>query len=163
MMKKIFNKKTAKLYIALICVAFIFTVTSSGFCIHYSLQYTKLEKESSSSSSLSDTVSSVLGSLVNAQSGNKENADETSEAISSAISSFLGDKDKENEAVKNEELKAAQNKKLWSTVVTVVFAVLLVAFSACTITSYQYEKYLESPKYKAKLKRMKKADKAKAN
>ena len=163
MMKKLFNKKTAKLYIALICISFVFTVVSSGFCINFSLECSKLEKESSSSNALADSVSSVLGSIVNAQNKNNGNKDETTEAISSAISSFLDDKDKENAAAKNEELESAKNKKLWSTVAAVIFAVLLVAFSACTITCYQYEKYLDSPKYNTKQKKIKKAEKIKAD
>ncbi len=162
MMKKLFNKKIAKLYIVLICVMFVFTVTASGFSIHYSSQYTTLVEESSSSGSLTDSISSVLGALVGAQSGSSEDTENATDAISSAISSVLGGEE-EGEEVNSEELKAAQSKKIASTVIAVVFAILLVAASAGTITCYQYEKYLESPKYKAKLKRMQKLEKIKAN
>ncbi len=151
-MIKIFNKKIAKLYIILLCVTLISGIVSSCFCISYSSQF---DKETAPEKA--DT-SELLSAAVSALSGNEEGTDALTNMLASAITSnILGSEDSEEQLSKKAtELKS---KKILTLVLLCVSFFLAIAFFAATITCYEYEKYLESPKYKAKLKRLKKVQK----
>ena len=155
MMGKLFNKKTAKIYIAMICVSLVIAIVSSGFCISYSSELKKLAEESASSKSALSDIGSALISLLG---GDDKAATENLEGVVSSL--LTGGKEK-NEVKVSEEEKVLSTKKTASLVLLIVFYVLTVAFFACSITSYEYEKYLESPKYKAKMKRLQKYEKIK--
>jgi hypothetical protein len=118
-----------------------------GVNVHYSNEIETLEKgDGSLESAASNVIANALSALV---SGGTEN----SNAISDAIQNATGNK------VDNEAIAKAETKKTVSLVFMIVFYVLTVVFIAGAITAYQYPKYLESDKYRAKLKRMKKAAK----
>ena len=145
-MKKIFNKKLMKVYIALLCLCFVSAIVSAGLTASYSSKITKLQKENKTSSSLSDASS-------------------VEDLLTGALTSLL-QKNIQQQADKqidksSPEQRALESKKTTSIIVMSVTLVLGVLFSAGAITSYQYEKYLLSDKYKAKLKRLKKYEKAK--
>lgn len=148
-MKKVFNKKIAKLYIVLLCVTLTAGIVSSGFCISYSAQFDKAtEVESDSSEILNSVVSALAGDSTS-----------LSEKLATAIID-LTDGSEEEEKL-SDEAQELQNKKVLTMVLLIAFFVLTAVFFAGTITCYEYEKYLESPKYKAKLKRLKKVEKLK--
>ena len=155
MMGKLFNKKTAKIYRAMICVSLVIALVSSGFCISYSAQLKKLAEESASSNSALSDIGSALVSIL----GGDDKA--ATESLEGVVSSLLTGEDKDKEVKVSDEEKALGNKKTATLVLLIVFYVLTVVFFACSITSYEYEKYLESPKYKAKMKRLQKYEKIK--
>ena len=156
MMGKIFNKKTAKVYIAMICISLVIALVSSGFCISYSAQLKKIAEENASSNS---TLSSLGSALVSLLGGDDKAATESLEGV---VSSLITGNSGEDKVVKvSDEEKALGTKKTITLVMLIVFYVLTVVFFAGTIVSYEYEKYLESPKYKAKVKRLQKYEKIK--
>ena len=142
-MKKLFNNKIMKLYIVVLCLCFVASIVSAGFTFSYSSKITKIEQEKKSGA-VSEILTGALSSLLQ-QSGNSD--------ASSALENSTQKESKEE--------KALQSKKTTSIIVMVVTFVLGAVFTAGAITSYQYEKYLLSDKYKAKLKRLKKYEKAK--
>ena len=147
MMKKLFNKKAMIAYIIVLAITFIAGCSMIGVTVHYSNEIETLEKgDGSLESAASSVIANALSALV---SGGTEN----SNAISDAIQNATGNK------VDNEAIAKAETKKTVSLVFMIVFYVLTVVFIAGAITAYQYPKYLESDKYRAKLKRMKKAAK----
>ena len=146
-MKKLFNKKAMIAYIVVLAICFTAGCAMIGVNVHYSNEIETLEKgDGSLESAASNVIANALSALV---SGGTEN----SNAISDAIQNATGNK------VDNEAIAKAETKKTVSLVFMIVFYVLTVVFIAGAITAYQYPKYLESDKYKAKLKRMKKAAK----
>ena len=143
-MKKLFNNKMMKVYIVLLCFSFLAGIVSAGFSISYSSQLTKLQEELEAASG-NDATSAIVDMLANALSNKvQENAD-----IPEAEETLTPEEEK------------LQSSKTASLVVMIVFLVFGVLFSAGAITSYQYEKYLQSDKYKAKLKRLRKYEKFK--
>ena len=157
MMKKLFHKKIAKVYIALICFTLISGVVSMCFCIHFSSEFKEMTAEKKpSGSELLTTVASAIG-------GDGEATDTLTDMLASALTDAVeGETQDQQEEKLSAEEKKVQNLKILTLVLMILFYVLCVASSAATITCYQYEKYLESPKYKAKLKRMSKYEKQKA-
>lgn len=158
MMSKIFNKKIAKLYIAMICVSIVVALVSTGFCLSFSSQYDELLAASTKSdSSLADLGSALLSALGG-------DTDKATEGLTNALTSLLGgDSANSISDAVAEELEALKTKKNVTLVLLIVFYVLTVVFSAGTIICFEYERYLQSPKYKAKLKRLKKYEKIKNN
>lgn len=157
MMNKFFNKKIAKLYIVLLCVTMIIAIVSSGFCIYYSSQYDEIIK----SKNKTDT-SDMLGTVVSALAGDEEASESLAGMLASALTSVAGvETDGDSEMQLTDEEQNVYYKKIATLVVLIVFYVLGVAFFATTIISFEYEKYLKSDKYKAKLKRLKKYQKMK--
>lgn len=152
-MKKLFNRKTAKIYIALICISLVVALVSTGFCVSYSSQLKKLTEESSSKGALAD-IGSALVSILG---GDDKGATDSLEGVVSSL--LTGGADKQSEP--SAEEKALATKKTATLVILIVFYVLTVVFFAGTVTCYEYEKYLESPKYKAKMKRLQKYEKIK--
>lgn len=147
MMKKLFNKKAMIAYIIVLAITFIAGCSMIGVTVHYSNEIETLEKgDGSLESAASNVIANALSALV---SGGTEN----SNAISDAIQNATGNK------VDNDAIAKVQTKKTVVLVLMIVFFVLTAVFIAGAITAYQYPKYLESDKYKAKLKRMKKAAK----
>ena len=147
MMKKLFNKKAMIAYIIVLAITFIAGCSMIGVSVHYSNEIETLEKgDGSLESAASNVIANALSALV---SGGTEN----SNAISDAIQNATGNK------VDNDAIAKVQTKKTVVLVLMIVFFVLTAVFIAGAITAYQYPKYLESDKYKAKLKRMKKAAK----
>lgn len=147
MMKKLFNKKAMIAYIVVLALCFTAGCAMIGVNVHYSNEIETLEKgDGSLESAASNVIANALSALV---SGGTEN----SNAISDAIQNATGNK------VDEEAIAKAETKKTVSLVFMIVFYVLTVVFIAGAIIAYQYPKYLESAKYKAKLKRMKKAAK----
>ena len=147
MMKKLFNKKAMIAYIIVLAITFIAGCSMIGVSVHYSNEIETLEKgDGSLESAASNVIANALSALV---SGGTEN----SNAISDAIQNATGNK------VDNDAIAKIQTKKKVVLVLMIVFFVLTAVFIAGAITAYQYPKYLESDKYKAKLKRMKKAAK----
>ena len=147
MMKKLFNKKAMIAYIIVLAITFIAGCSMIGVTVHYSNEIETLEKgDGSLESAASNVIANALSALV---SGGTEN----SNAISDAIQNATGNK------VDNDAIAKVQTKKKVVLVLMIVFFVLTAVFIAGAITAYQYPKYLESDKYRAKLKRMKKAAK----
>ncbi|MBQ1995008.1 MAG: hypothetical protein II237_02310 [Clostridia bacterium] len=147
MMKKLFNKKAMIAYIIVLAITFIAGCSMIGVTVHYSNEIETLEKgDGSLESAASSVIANALSALV---SGGTEN----SNAISDAIQNATGNK------VDNDAIAKVQTKKKVVLVLMIVFFVLTAVFIAGAITAYQYPKYLESDKYRAKLKRMKKAAK----
>ena len=134
-------------YIIVLAITFIAGCSMIGVSVHYSNEIETLEKgDGSLESAASNVIANALSALV---SGGTEN----SNAISDAIQNATGNK------VDNDAIAKVQTKKTVVLVLMIVFFVLTAVFIAGAITAYQYPKYLESDKYRAKLKRMKKAAK----
>ncbi|MBQ1243236.1 MAG: hypothetical protein IIX98_02545 [Clostridia bacterium] len=147
MMKKLFNKKAMIAYIIVLAITFIAGCSMIGVTVHYSNEIETLEKgDGSLESAASNVIANALSALV---SGGTEN----SNAISDAIQNATGNK------VDNDAIAKVQTKKKVVLIIMIVCFVLTAVFIAGAITAYQYPKYLESDKYRAKLKRMKKAAK----
>ena len=147
MMKKLFNKKAMIAYIIVLAITFIAGCSMIGASVHYSNEIETLEKgDGSLESAASNVIANALSALV---SGGTEN----SNAISDAIQNATGNK------VDNDAIAKVQTKKKVVLIIMIVCFVLTAVFIAGAITAYQYPKYLESDKYRAKLKRMKKAAK----
>ncbi len=147
MMKKLFNKKAMIAYIIVLAITFIAGCSMIGVNVHYSNEIETLEKgDGSLESAASNVIANALSALV---SGGTEN----SNAISDAIQNATGNK------VDNDAIAKVQTKKTVVLIIMIVCFVLTAVFIAGAITAYQYPKYLESDKYRAKLKRMKKAAK----
>ena len=145
MMKKLFNKKTMIAYIVILAITFVAGCGMIGVSIHYSNEIETIEKgDSSIQSAATEVIANALSSLV----GN-----ESSDLISDAIQEAAGTK------VDEDAIAKLDSKRTISLIVMAVFFVLTVLFIAASITAYQYPKYLESDKYRAKLKRLKKATK----
>lgn len=148
-MKKFFNNKIMKVYIVLLIVCFISSVVGGGFAISASSQLKKIEEEKKSGSNITQVLTDALKGLADQAAAQKDGEEKQEE------------KQEEKEPELTEEEKALTSKKTAGIVVMAVTFVLGVLFSAGAITSYQYEKYLLSDKYKAKLKRLKKYEKMK--
>ena len=134
-------------YIIVLAITFIAGCSMIGVNVHLSNEIATLEKgDGSLESAASNVIANALSALV---SGGTEN----SNAISDAIQNATGNK------VDNDAIAKVQTKKKVVLVLMIVFFVLTAVFIAGAITAYQYPKYLESDKYRAKLKRMKKAAK----
>lgn len=142
-MKKFFNNKIMKVYIVLLCLSFVASIVGAGFSISASSRLKKIEEEKKTGSNITQMITDALAGLA------EQNAQQN------------GEKKQETEPELTEEEKALTSKKTAGIVVMAVTLVLGVLFSAGAITSYQYEKYLLSDKYKAKLKRLKKYEKMK--
>ena len=137
-MKILFGKKMMIVYIVLLCLSFIAGTVSVGLAVNYSEKYTKavndLEKEVFKDTSKTEAENTIL------------------RVIASAISQQAGI----NTASKlSAEEKAYARAKSDSVIAAIVFYVLSLLSAAGIITSAQYQKYLKSEKYNAKLKRMK--------
>lgn len=146
MMKKLFNKKSMIAYIVTLAICFTAGCAMIGMTVHYSDKIETLEKgDGSLQSAATEVIANALSALVS--------SGDSSNVISDAIKEAAGSK------VDNEAIAAVQSKKTVVLVFMIIFFVLTVVFIAGAITAYQYPKYLESDKYKAKLKRMKKAAK----
>ena len=147
MMKKLFNKKAMIAYIIVLAITFIAGCSMIGVSVHYSNEIETLEKgDGSLESAASSVIANALSALVSG-------GTESSNAISDAIQNATGNK------VDNDAIAKVESKKTVVLVIMIVCFVLTAVFIAGAITAYQYPKYLESDKYKAKLKRMKKAAK----
>ena len=152
-MKKFFNNKIMKVYIVLLIVCFISSVVGGGFAISASSQLKKIEEEKKSGSNITQVLTDALKGLADQAAAQKDGEEKPEEKQE--------EKQEEKEPELTEEEKALTSKKTAGIVVMAVTFVLGVLFSAGAITSYQYEKYLLSDKYKAKLKRLKKYEKMK--
>ena len=142
-MKKFFNNKMMKVYIVLLILSFVASIVGAGIGISASSQLKKIEEEKKSGNNITQMITDALTGL--AEQSAQQN----------------GEEKEEKEPEMTEEEKALTSKKTAGIVVMAVMLVLGVLFSAGAITSYQYEKYLVSDKYKAKLKRLKKYEKMK--
>ena len=146
MMKKLFNKKSMIAYIVILAITFIAGCGMIGVSIHYSNEIETLEKgDGTLESAATEVIANALSSLISSS--------DSTGMISDAIKDATGNK------TDDEAIAKVQNKKNASLIAMAVFFVLTVLFIAAAITAYQYPKYLESDKYKAKLKRLKKATK----
>lgn len=147
MMKNLFNKKTMKIYVIILCFSFVMGCAMAGFNVYYSSQFEKAisDGENGTTQAIVNGLSSLLSSL-----GNEETADKITNALN-------GD-DKEEEY--DEATKAILTKKNLTLAFMIVFFVLTIIFMAGAIASSEYEKYLLSDKYKAKLRRLEKVKKA---
>ena len=145
MMKKLFNKKTMIAYIVILAITFVAGCGMIGVSVHYSNEIETIEKgDGTLQSAASSVIANALSALVSSDS---------SSMISDAIHEAAGTK------VDEDAIAKLDSKRTISLIVMAVFFVLTVLFIAASITAYQYPKYLESDKYKAKLKRLKKATK----
>ena len=145
MMKKLFNKKAMIAYIVVLAITFVAGCSMIGVNVHYSNEIETLEKgDGTLESAATNVIAGALSALVG---GGSENA------ITDAIQNATGNK------IDEEAIAKVETKKTVVLVLMIVFFVLTAVFIAGAITAYQYPKYLESDKYKAKLKRMKKAAK----
>ena len=145
MMKKLFNKKAMIAYIVVLAITFVAGCSMIGVNVHYSNEIETLQKgDGTLESAATNVIAGALSALVG---GGSENA------ITDAIQNATGNK------IDEEAIARVEAKKTVVLVLMIVFFVLTAVFIAGAITAYQYPKYLESDKYKAKLKRMKKAAK----
>ena len=145
MMKKLFNKKAMIAYIVVLAITFVAGCSMIGVNVHYSNEIETLQKgDGTLESAATNVIAGALSALVG---GGSENA------ITDAIQDATGNK------IDEEAIAKVETKKTVVLVLMIVFFVLTAVFIAGAITAYQYPKYLESDKYKAKLKRMKKAAK----
>lgn len=147
-MKKLFNKRNIKIYVFLLCFTFVFASVSLIFSVNLSSKLTTAVEESNSESTdISDTSQIILN------------------LITSAVSALSGDTSSSSDStyidkrLLDDDALAIYNKRTISIVLTVTMYILTALFTAGAITSYKYEKYLLSDKYKAKLRRMKKYEK----
>ena len=146
MMKKLFNKKAMIAYIVILAITFIAGCGMIGVSIHYSNEIENLEKgDGTLESAATEVIANALSSLISSS--------DSTGMISDAIKDATGNK------TDDEAIAKLDNKRSISLIVMAVFFVLTVLFIAAAITAYQYPKYLESDKYRAKLKRLKKATK----
>ena len=146
MMKKLFNKKAMIAYIVILAITFAAGCSMIGVNVHYSNEIATLEKgDGSLESAATEVIAGALSALVGSS--------DSTGAISDAIQGLTGSD------VDEEAIAAIETKKTVVLVLMIVFFVLTAVFIAGAITAYQYPKYLQSDKYKAKLKRMKKAAK----
>lgn len=146
MMKKIFNKKTMIVYAILLCFSFVMGCVMVGMNVHYS---NKFEEATSKGSDATQTIVNGLSSILSSL-GNEEAASTISDALNSA------GEEKEYDA----ETQALLTKKNVTLAFMIVFYVLTALFMAAAIFSSEYEKYLDSDKYRAKVKRLEKVKKA---
>ena len=146
MMKKLFNKKTMIVYVILLCFSFVMGCTMVGLNVHYSNEF---EKATTKGDSTTQAIVNGLSSLISSVAG-----EETEDKLSDA----LNKQDKEEEY--DDATKAILTKKNVTLAFIIVFFVLTAVFMAGAITSSEYEKYLVSDKYKAKLRRLEKVKKA---
>ena len=145
MMKKLFNKKAMIAYIIVLAITFVAGCSMIGVNAHFSSEIENLKKgDGTLESAATEVIAGALSALVG---GGNENA------ITDAIQDATGNK------VDDDAITKIESKKTVVLVLMIVFFVLTAVFIAGAITAYQYPKYLESDKYKAKLKRMKKAAK----
>ena len=145
MMKKLFNKKSMIAYIVILAITFVAGCSMIGVNAHFSSEIENLKKgDGTLESAATEVIAGALSALVG---GGNENA------ITDAIQDATGNK------VDDDAITKIESKKTVVLVLMIVFFVLTAVFIAGAITAYQYPKYLESDKYKAKLKRMKKAAK----
>lgn len=146
MMKKLFNKKTMIVYVILLCFSFVMGCTMVGLNVHYSNEF---EKATTKGDSATQAIVNGLSSLISSVAG-EETADKLSDALNK----------QDNEEEYDDATKAILTKKNVTLAFIVVFFVLTAVFMAGAITSSEYEKYLVSDKYKAKLRRLEKVKKA---
>lgn len=145
MMTKLFNKKTMIVYVIILCFSFVMGCTMVGFNVHYTNKFEEATAADSTTQTLVNGLSSLLSSL-----GNAETADKITDALNGST------EEKELTA----EAQALLTKKNVTLALMIVFFILTIVFMAGAITSSEYEKYLESDKYKAKLRRLEKVKKA---
>ena len=146
MMKKLFNKKAMIAYIVILAITFVAGCSMIGVSVHYSNEIETLEKgDGTLESAATEVIANALSALISSS--------DSTGMLSDAIKDATGNK------TDDEAIAKVQNKKNASLIAMAVFFVLTVLFIAAAITAYQYPKYLESDKYKAKLKRLKKATK----
>lgn len=147
MMKKLFNKKSMIAYIVVLVLCFTAGCAMIGMQVHYSNEIETLEKgDGTFESAASEVIANALSALVSSS--------DSTGMLSDAI------KDATGNDVDSDAVAALQSKKTVVLVIMIVCFVLTAVFIAGAITAYQYPKYLESDKYKAKLKRLKKMEKA---
>lgn len=144
MLKKLFNKKMIAVYIVALCLTLIAGSVSVGFAVNYSGKFmTEVEAIADADqkeAGLDDTSEMVLNLITKAL----EAYSGTESESSGGTTVELSDTAKAYRSAKNISIAAA-----------VIMYVLSVLSIAGIITCVQYEKYLNSEKYKAKLKRMK--------
>ena len=146
MMKKLFNKKAMIAYIVILAITFVAGCSMIGVSVHYSNEIETLEKgDGTLESAATEVIANALSALISSS--------DSTGMLSDAIKDATGNK------TDDEAIAKVQNKKNASLIAMAVFFVLTVLFIAAAITAYQYPKYLESDKYRAKLKRLKKATK----
>ncbi len=147
-MKKLFNKKMMIVYIVLLCLTLIGGCVCGGFGISYNAKYNKIIEENKTSGVegvLTDLLSSVVESLADqATNGSASSNNDTEDDLP-------------------EGAKEMQDKKTVCLIIMGVLFGFTVVFSGMAIGSHKYVKYLDSDKYKAKLKRLKKYEKIKAS
>lgn len=134
-MKKFFNKKIMKLYIALICVFLVLTGTFIGFAIHnanaYKEEMAALESSSSGLDNATNLIAGLLGGL-------------TGQDTSSLT---------KQEVEPSEKALSAKSNRTVFTILSIVSGVFFLASIGLTIGCAEYEKYLASDKFKAAQRR----------
>lgn len=134
-MNKLFNRKTMKLYVVLLIVSFVAGCVCAGFTVKY-----KNDFKDATASSSTEVIANALTSIISSVSGKD-------------LPSATQDKEYDDAT------KAIIAKKNASLAVMIVFYVLTVVFISGAVTASEYPKYLESDKYRAKLRRIEKAAK----
>lgn len=137
-MNKLFSKKMMIVYIVLLCLTFISGTVSVGFTVHYSEKYNEAVKEAEKDIFKDETKSEAENFLLR--------------VIGSAISKEAGINTYSSLSEEGKAYRQSKSDALIAAIVLYVFSALSIAG---IITCAQYDKYLKSEKYKAKLKRMK--------
>lgn len=139
-MKLLFGRKMMIAYIVILCLTFIAGTVSVGFTAYYTEKYNiavkEIEEKNKKNSGLTDTENIVL------------------ELITNALSKETGT-DLSSKTTLTDEAKGYRQNKSDAIIATIVLYVFSLLSVAGIITCVQYDKYLKSEKYKAKLKRMK--------
>ncbi len=144
-MIKLFNKKTMVVYIALIAVFAVLGSVLIGVNIHYKNEFIEATKSKNElSDKIVNGISSFLQRLVEQKTGSE-----------------LGDTTgSTKEPEYDDATKKIMQKRDLSFAFMIVSYCLTAVFSGLAIAAGEYPKYLESDKYKAKLRRLEKAKKA---
>jgi hypothetical protein len=137
-MKKLFSKKMMIVYIVLLCLTFISGTVSVGFSVHYSEKYNEAVKAAEKDIFKDETKSEAENFILR--------------VIGSAISKEAGINTSSSVSDEGKAYRQSKSDAFIAAIVLYVFSVLSIAG---IITCAQYDKYLKSEKYKAKLKRMK--------
>ncbi len=150
-MLKYFNRKLMVIYIVLMCVFLVLGCTMTGLNAHYAKEFKEATTaDESLSDKLEKGLSGLLSNLANSScagnNGQKTNTD-TAEK-------------EEEKPVYDEATQSILNKKNATLGILIASFILTAVFMALSIVAGEYPKYLESDKYKAKLRRLEKAKKA---
>lgn len=150
-MTKIFNRTTIKIFVPLLIVFFL-----AGTGMFIGRAYMSSEIEDLITEDKGGTDSALTGKIVDFLSDALKNYAKNNNVD-------LGGAEKEDEVQYSAKTLSAMAKQKTLTVLGIVFYALTLVFVGFSITSAAYSSYLESDKYKAKMRRLETAEKRRAS